>query len=185
MRSFCTASWTLFNFQHLFPCLHFASSRALFSGHWLWPSPFSWLAQVRKHLWRGENDARYLPCSTLLHHREIYIKHVYRILAMPLCNQLCKWIWDAERGFLLIETGLQLQVRTCSFPSSASNSIEKLPHKTKLLVWCRSTQACMTILHYTCQAVCASSWSGKSTSGGDQAGGLELYGGGWASGGHS
>ena len=129
-HSFRAASWTASKCQHLFPHLPFASLQALFSGHWLWPSPFCRLAQVRKLLWRCENDPRRLPCSSMMYHCGIYIELTYRILTMPVCTQLHDWIWDAERDFLLIETGLQLLADTCSFPSSPSYSIEKLPHMT-------------------------------------------------------
>jgi len=56
---------------------------------------------------------------------------------------------------------------------------------TYFLVWGRGKQARITRLHCTCQAVCVSSWSGKSTSGGGQACRSALYGGGRASGGRS
>jgi len=184
-RSFRAASWTASKFQHWIPRLPFASSRVTFSGHWLWPSPFCRLARVRKHLWKCENDARRPPCSSKLQHREIYMEHTYRILTMPVCTKLCDWIWDAERGFHLVETGLQLQASTGSFLSSPYHSIEKLPHMTYFLVWGRGTQARITRLHWTCQAIRASSWSGKSTSGDGQACRSALNGGGRASGGRS
>jgi len=104
---------------------------------------------------------------------------------MPVCTQLRDWIWHAERGFCLVETGLQLQAGTCSILSSPSHSIEKLPHMTYFLVWGRGKQARITRLHCTCQAVRVSSWSGKSTSGGGQACRSALNGGGRAAGGHS
>jgi len=184
-RSFCAASWMASKFQHLFPCLPFASSRVPFSGHWLWPLLFCQLAQVRKHLWRCENDARRPPCSSKLHHREIYIEHTYRILTMPVCTQLRDWIQDAERGFRLVETGLQLEAGTSSFVSSPPHSIEKLPHMTYFLVWGRGKQAQITRLHCTCQDDRVSSKSGKSTSRGGQACRTALCGGNRASGGHS
>jgi len=56
---------------------------------------------------------------------------------------------------------------------------------TYFLVWGCGKQAYITILHWTCWAVLASSWSGKSTSGVGQACRSALYGGGHASGGHS
>jgi len=56
---------------------------------------------------------------------------------------------------------------------------------TYLSVWGRGKQARITTLHCTCQAVHASSWSGKSTSGGGHACRSALYGGGRASGGRS
>jgi len=118
----------------------------------------------------------------MLHHREIYIEHTYRILTMPVWTQLRNWICDAERGFRLVETGLQLQADTCSFHSSLSHSIEKLPHMTCLLVWGRGKQARITRLHCTCRAFPASSWSGKCSSGGGQACRSALFGGGRASG---
>jgi len=179
-HSFRAASQMASKFQRLFPCPPFASSQVTFSGHWLWPSPFCRLARVRKHLWRCENDARRPPCSSMLHHREIYIELTYRILTMPVCTQLCDWIWDVERGFRLVETGLQLQAGTGSFHSSPSHSIEKLLLMTYFLVWGRGKQAWITRLHCTCRAVRASSWSGKSTSGGGQACRSALYGGGRA-----
>jgi len=181
-RSFCTASWTASKFQNLFPWLHFASSRVPFSGHWLWPSPFCLLARVRKHLRRCETDGRRPPCSSKLHHREIYMKHTYSSLTMPVCTQLHNWIWDAERGFHLVEIGLQLQAGTGSFPSSPSHSIEKLPHMMNLLVWGRGKEAWITRLHRACRAVRVSWWSGKSTSAGGQACRSALYRGGWGSG---
>jgi len=70
----------------------------------------------------------------MLHDREIYIEHTYRIITMPVCTQLRNLIWDAEWGFCLVETGLQLQAGTGSFPSSPSHSIEKLPHMAYFLV---------------------------------------------------
>jgi len=177
-HSFRAASWTASKIQHVFPHLPFASSRVLFSGHWLLPLPFSRLAPVRKHLWRCENDARRPPCSTMWHQGEIYIKHTYRILTMTMCTQLRDWIWDTERGFHLVETGLQLQAGTGSFSSSHFHFIEKRPHMTYVLVWGHGKQARITRLHCTCRTVHASSWSGKSTSGGGQACRSTLYGGG-------
>jgi hypothetical protein len=41
---------------------------------------------------------------------------------------------DAELGFRLVETGLQLQAGTDSFPSSPFYSIVKLLHMTYFLV---------------------------------------------------
>ena len=70
----------------------------------------------------------------MLPHREIYIEHTYRILTMPVFTQLGNWIWDAEQGFRLIETGSQLQPGSHSFPPCPSHSIEKLPHMTDFLV---------------------------------------------------
>jgi len=104
---------------------------------------------------------------------------------MPVCTQLRDWIWDAERGFHLVETGLQLQAGTGSFLSSPSHSIAKLPHMTCFLVWGRGKQTRITRLHCTFRAVHVSSCSGKSTSGGGQACRYALYGGGRASGGRS
>jgi len=74
-RLFRAASETASKFQHLFPCLPFASLRVPFSGHRLWPSPFCRLTRVTKHLWRCEYDARRPASSSKLHHREIYIEH--------------------------------------------------------------------------------------------------------------
>jgi len=103
---------------------------------------------------------------------------------MPICTQLRDWIWDAERGIRLVETQLQLQAGTSSLPSSPSLSIEKLPHMTDFLVWGHGKQARITRLHCKCRAARASSWCGKSTSGGGQACRSALYGGGQAWGGH-
>jgi len=36
------------------------------------------------------------------------IVSIYRIQTMPICTKLCDWIWDAEWGFHLVETGSQL-----------------------------------------------------------------------------
>jgi len=132
---FNVAPWMASKFQCLFPCLPFASLQVQFSGQWLWPLPFSQLAWVRNHLWWSEIDTRRLPCSSILNHREIYIEHTYRITIMPVCTRLCDSRWDAERGFLLVETRLQLQAGTGSFPSPPSHSIVKLPHMTWFLVW--------------------------------------------------
>ena len=71
----------------------------------------------------------------MLHHGEIYIEHTYRILTMPVFTQLRDCMWDAERGFRLVETGLQLQASSGLFFSSPSHSIEKLPHMTYF--WCQ------------------------------------------------
>ena len=49
----------------------------------------------------------------------------------------------------------------------------------------RGKQAWITILHYTCRAVDVSSWSRKSTSVSGKAHRSALYGGGWASWGHT
>jgi len=138
-------------FADVFPRLPFASSRVPFSEHWLWSSPFCRLAREGKHFWRSENNTRHPPSSSMLHHREIYIEHTYRILTMPGCTQLRDWIWDAEWGSRLIETGLQLQAGTGSFPSSPSYSIEKLFHMTDFLVCGCGKQAQITRLHCTCQ----------------------------------
>jgi len=51
---------------------------------------------------------------------------------------------------------------------------------TYFLVWGCGKYAQITRLHCTCRAIRASSWSGKSTSGGGQACQSALYGGGWA-----
>jgi len=174
-----------FKFQHWIPCLPFTCSIVPFSGHWLWPLHFCRLAWVRTPHWRCQNDARHLPSSSMLHHREIYIGHTYRIVMMPMGTQLHNWIRDAEQGFRLVDTGLQLQVDTGSFPSSPSHSIEKLTHMNKFLVWGHGQQAQITRLHCTCPAVHVSSWSGKSTCGGGQACQSALNGGGWDLGGRS
>ena len=111
--------------------------------------------------------------------------HTYIFLTMAVWTQLRDWIWENERGFRLIETGLQLQAVTRSFPSSPSHSIEKDPYRTNFLVWGRHKQAQITRSHCTCQAVCSSSWSGKYMSGGGQACQSALDGGGWAAVGRS
>jgi len=178
-------SWTASKFQHLFRRLPFASSWVPFWAHWLWFSPFCRHTQVRKYLWRCENDARHPPCSSLLHHCEIYIEHTYRIPTMPVCTLLHDWMWDAERGYHLVETGLQLQAGTGSFPSSPSHSIEILTHMTYFMVWGRGKQERITRLHCTCWAGRASSWSGKSTSGGGPACRCAVHAGGRASRGRS
>jgi len=121
----------------------------------------------------------------MLHHREIYIEFTYRILTMPVCTQLRDILCNAEQGFRLVKTGLQLQAGNGSFPSSPSHSTEKLPHMTYFLVLGGGTQAWITRLHCTCRAICASSESGKSTSGGGEACGPAFDGGGWPSGGLS
>ena len=82
-------------------------------------------------------------------------------------------------------TRSQLQPGTTSVPSSPSDWIERLVHITYFVVWGGGKQACITWLHCTCRAVCASSWSGKSTSAGGQACRSALYGGGHAGGGRS
>jgi len=74
----------------------------------------------------------------------MYIEHKYRILRMPVCTQLRDWIWDTERGFRLVETGLQLQAGSASFPSSPSHAIVKIPYLTYFLVWGGGKQAQMT-----------------------------------------
>jgi len=121
----------------------------------------------------------------MLHHREIYIKHKYRILTMPVCTELWDWMWDAEQGFRLVETRLQLLVGPSSFCSSLAHSSEKCPHMTLFSVWGRGKQAQITRFHCTCQAIGASSWSGKFTSEAGQASRSALNGGGRASGGGS
>jgi len=107
------------------------------------------------------------------------------MLAMSVCTHWRDWIWDAEQGFRLVETGLQLQGRVGLFPSSPSHSIEKLLHMTYLLGWGRVKQARVTRLHCTRRDVHASSRNGKFTSGGGQACRSVWYGGGQAQGGHS
>jgi len=102
---------------------------------------------------------------------------------MSLCTQLRDWIWDTEWGSLLVETGLQLQAGTGSFPSSSSCFIEKLCYLTEFFVWGHGKQERITILHCTCRAFRAPSWSGISTSAGDQAWRSAWYEGGRASGG--
>ena len=61
--------------------------------------------------------------------------HTYRIPIMPVCTQLHDGMRDAERGFCLVETGLQPQAGTGSFPLSPSHSIEKLPDM--IFFWCK------------------------------------------------
>jgi len=100
---------------------------------------------------------------------------------MLVCTQLRNWIRDSERGFRLVESGLQLPAGTGSFLPSPSHSIEELPHMSYFLVLDHGKQAWITRMHCTCQAVRASWWSGKSTSGGGQACRAALYGGGRAS----
>jgi len=56
---------------------------------------------------------------------------------------------------------------------------------TYFLVWGHGKQARITRLHFTCWAVCASSWGGKYTSGDGQACRSALYGGGLVLGGCS
>ena len=87
----------------------------------------------------------------MLHHREMYIKHRYRILTMLMCTQLRNSICDAEQSLLLVETGLELEAGTSSFVSSPSQSVEKVPHISQFLVWGHGKQARITILHCTCQ----------------------------------
>jgi len=104
---------------------------------------------------------------------------------MPMCTRLGDWIWNTEQGFHLVESGLHLYPGTGSFSSFPSDSIEKHPHMTYCLMWGRGKQARITRSHSTCWAVCVSSWSAKSTSGGGEACQSELNGGGRASGGRS
>jgi len=155
-HSFRAAASMASRFHHLYPLLPFASSRVPFSGHCLWPSPLHGLAKVRKDLWRCENNARRHPCSSMLHHREIYIEHTYWNPTMPVCTQLGGWICDAEQCFLLVETGLQLQAGTGSFPSCPAHSNERCPHMAKFLVWSRGKQAQITRVHCTCRVLRAS-----------------------------
>jgi len=97
------------------------------------------------------------------------MEHTYRMQTMPVCTQFRDLLLDAERGFSLVETGLQLQAGTRSFPSSTSHSIENPLHMTIFLVSDHGKQARITRLHYTWWAIRASSSRGKSTSGGGQA----------------
>jgi len=165
------------NIQYLFPRLSFASSQVPFSGYWHWLRPLCCLAQVRKYLWRCENVARRSQCSSLLHHREIYIEHTYRSLTMSVRTESRNWILNAEQSFCLVETGLQLQAGTGSFPSTPSCSIEIHLHMTYLFVGGRGKKRQITRLHCTCQTTGMSSGSGKSTSGGGQAWRAALNGG--------
>jgi len=107
-HSFHTTSWMVSKFWHMFSCLPFASPWVPFSVHWLWPSPRCPLAWVRQHLWTCENEARCPPCRSMSHHHEIWIEHICRILTMPVCTQLRDWIWDTERRFRFVVTGLHL-----------------------------------------------------------------------------
>jgi len=86
-----------------------------------------------------------------------------------MCTQLGDCIWDTEQVFRLVETGLPLQASTGSFPASPSHFIEKLLHMMCVLVWGWGKQVRKTILHCTCRAIHASSWSGENTAGGGQA----------------
>jgi hypothetical protein len=182
---FCSPSWIVSKFWHLFLCQPFASLRVAFSGHWLWPTPVCRLAQVRNHPWTCENDTRHPPCSLMFHHAEIYIEHTYKIVTMPMCTQLGDWIWVAEQGLHLVQTGLQLHAGTGACPSTLSHSIEKLPQMTFHLMWGCGKQARITRLHCTCQVVCMTSWSEKSSSAGGERCRSPGYGGGRASGGCS
>jgi len=100
-------------------------------------------------------------------------------------TQLHYWILDAERGFCLVETGLQLPAGNRSFPSSPAQSIEKLRLMSDFLGWGCGQKPWISRLHCTCRAICTSSWSWKSASGGDLACRYALSGGGQALGGHS
>ena len=179
-HSFRTASWTVFPFQHLFSCLPIASSWVPFSGHSLWPLPCYRLARVRQHLSRCVNNARRPAYRSMLYDCVIDIDHTYRSLTILVSTRLRDGIYDAERGFHPVETGLPLQAGTGSYPASPSHSIKKLPHMTYFLVWGHGKQAQITRLDCTCPAIRASSWSGESTSGGGQACRSALWGGGWA-----
>jgi len=169
-----------FMIQHLFPCLPFTSSWVQFSGDWLCLVPFRQLDRVKIHLWRCENDTGCPPWSSKLRYCEMYIDHTYRIEKIPVCTQLRDWIWDAEWGFPIVVTGLQLEAGISSFVLSPSHSIEKYPHLKYFLVWGHGKHARKTWLHCTCWAVFAPSWSEKSTSGDAQACRPALNGGGQA-----
>jgi len=104
---------------------------------------------------------------------------------MPMCTPLRDSIWDTERGFCLVETGLQLEAATDSFPSFRSHPIVKLPQMSSLLVWHCGKEARITRLHFGCQAIHVFWSCGKSTSDGGQACRCAFYKGGRASGGHS
>jgi len=104
---------------------------------------------------------------------------------MPTCTQMCDCIWRTQRGFCLVETGLQLQAGTSSFLSSPSHSIEKLPHMTDFMVWGRGKQARRSRWHCPDPAVCESACGGWFTSGAGEACRLALYGGVQVSGGCS
>jgi len=132
---FRATSWTASMFQHRFPHLPFTSWRVAFSRNWLLPLQFCRLSRVNTQLWRSENDTWRPPCSSMLHHGGIYIEDTYRILTMPMCTQLWDWLCNAEQGFRLMETGLQLYAGTGSFLSSPSHSIGTLPHMIYFLVW--------------------------------------------------
>jgi hypothetical protein len=62
----------------------------------------------------------------MLHDREIYIEHTYRVLTMCVCTQLRYQIWHAGWSFCLVDTVLQLQAGTSTCPSSRSHSIDNL-----------------------------------------------------------
>jgi len=111
------------------------------------PLPLCRLNRVRTLLWRCNNDARCPPCRSMLHHHEIYIEHTYRIPTISGCTQLRDWIWNADRGFRLVETGVQLQAGRGSFRSSHFYSIEKIPLITYFWVWGRGKQEPITRLH--------------------------------------
>jgi len=93
----------------------------------------------------------------MLHDREIYIEHTYRIQTMPVRTQLHDRIGDAKWGFRLVETGLQLQAGTGLCPSSPSHSSEIFRHMTNFLVPGCGKHAWITRLHCTFRAVGASS----------------------------
>jgi hypothetical protein len=48
----------------------------------------------------------------------------------PCGLNLCNWIRDAVWGFCLVETGLQFQESSGSFPSYPSHFFEKIPYMT-------------------------------------------------------
>jgi len=179
--SYCTTSWTASKFQHFFAHLSFTSSRVLFSGHWLLPLHICMPAHVRQYLSRCENDGRSPACSTFFHHGEIYIEHRYRILTKMVCTQLYDLIKEAERGFRLAESGLQLGAGTGTFHASRAYYIEKLAHMTYFLMCGHGKQARITILHCTWWAVSASSWIQTPSSGDAHAGRSALHRGGLAS----
>jgi len=179
-RSFRATSWMASKIQDFFPCLQFPSSQVLFSGHSLWPSTFGRRARLRNDHLMCEHNAWRPPSSSMLHYHAFYIDHTYRLLKMPGCTQLGDWIWDAEQGFRIVETGWQLPAGTSSFPLSESHSIETLPHRTYLFVWGCGKLARITRLHCPGRAIRASLWSCQSTTGGGEACWLVLNGGGRA-----
>jgi len=155
-------------FQQLCTRLPFAVSQVLFSRHWLWPSPCCQLTCARNHLSRCENDTRRPHSGSRLHHHEADVKNTDWIQTMPVCTQFCDLIWDAKWGFHLVETGLQLQAGSRSFPPSPFHSMESHPPVTEFYVGGRGKYVQITRLDCTHWAIQKHSWSGKPTFGGGQ-----------------